>query len=61
MSLRALKGRGNLNLLLRDSTTCSEQSEGIFFAPRDDTGIIVFVLNTRFLLEKVSFFLNVQA
>ncbi len=23
---------------------CSEQSEGIFFVPRDDTGIIAFVL-----------------
>jgi hypothetical protein len=28
-----------------DRTACSEQSEGIFFAPRDDTGIIAFVLN----------------
>jgi len=27
-----------------DRTACSEQSEGIFFAPRDDTGIIAFVL-----------------
>ena len=25
----------------------SEQSEGIFFAPRDDTGIIAFVLNRQ--------------
>ncbi len=56
MSLRALKGRGNLslraqrgnlNLLLRDRTACSGQSEGIFFAPRDDTGIIAFVLVTK--------------
>ncbi len=53
MSLRALKGRGNPplraqrgNLILerRDRTACSEQSEGIFFAPREDTGIIAFVL-----------------
>jgi len=53
MSLRVLKGRGNpplrakrgnLYLFLRDRTACSEQSEGIFFAPRDDTGIIAFVL-----------------
>ncbi len=53
MSLRALKGRGNpslraqrgnLNLLLRNRLACSEQSEEIFFAPRDDTGIIAFVL-----------------
>jgi hypothetical protein len=53
MSLRALKGRGNpslrakrgnLNLFLRNRTACSEQSEGIFFAPHDDTGIIAFVL-----------------
>jgi len=53
MSLRALKGcghpplrakRGNLNLFLRDHTACFEQSEGIFFAPRDDTGLIAFVL-----------------
>ena len=68
MSLRALKGRGNLSLLAKGgnlierlrllrslwsfamtiyymrSLTCSEQSEGIFFAPRDDTRIIVFVL-----------------
>ncbi len=56
MSLRALKGRGNLslraqrgnlNLSLRDRTACSEQSEGIFFVPRDDTGIISFVLVTK--------------
>jgi hypothetical protein len=56
MSLRALKGRGNpplraqrgnLYLFLRDRIACSEHSEGIFFAPRDDTGIIVFVLVTR--------------
>jgi hypothetical protein len=61
MSLRALKGRGNLSLLAKGgnlieklrllrslrslamtiyymrSLTSSEQSEGIFFAPRDDT------------------------
>ncbi len=27
-----------------DRTACSEQNEGILFAPRDDTGIIAFVL-----------------
>jgi len=31
-------------LATADRTACSEQSEGIFFAPRDDTGIIAFVL-----------------
>ncbi|KKN48131.1 hypothetical protein LCGC14_0656080, partial [marine sediment metagenome] len=34
----------NDNEIKRDHTACSEQSEGIFFAPRDDTGIIAFVL-----------------
>jgi hypothetical protein len=29
------------------SPACSEQSEGIFFAPRDDTGIIAFVLGFK--------------
>jgi len=61
MSLRALKGRGNpplrakrgnLNLFLRDRTACSEQSEGIFFALRDDTGIIAFVL----IIDVLSYF-----
>ncbi len=30
---------------------CSEQSEGIFFAPRDDTGVIAFVLGSFSELE----------
>jgi len=33
-----------MTFTLLDRTACSEQSEGIFFAPRDDTGIIAFVL-----------------
>jgi len=52
MSLRALKGRGNPPLRVKrsnlikelDRLARSERSEGIFFAPRDDIGIIVFVL-----------------
>jgi len=56
MSLRALKGRGNpslrakrgnLILFVRDCFApkgLAMTSEGIFFAPRDDTGIIAFVL-----------------
>jgi len=56
MSLQALKGRGNpslrakrgnLNLFVRDCFAplgLAMTSEGIFFAPRDDAGIIAFVL-----------------
>jgi transposase len=36
MSLRALKGRSNLIREGRDCSACSEQSEGIFCAPRND-------------------------
>ncbi len=32
---------------LTRSLACSEQSEGIFFAPRDDTGKIALVLVTK--------------
>jgi hypothetical protein len=47
MSLREAERRGNLNLFFRDCHALSGPamtSERIFFAPRDDTGIIAFVL-----------------
>ncbi len=63
MSWRALKGRGNLigkkaeiasslrssqwQFILWDLTACSDQSEGLFFTPRDDTEIIAFVLDYK--------------
>ncbi len=34
----------NDNLLYKDCSACSRQSEEIFFLPGDDTGIIMFVL-----------------
>jgi len=45
--LRGAERRGNLNLFVRDCFAplgLAMTSEGIFFAPRDDTGIIAFVL-----------------
>ncbi len=50
LSLRGAERRGNLNLFSGDCFVpvgFAMTSEGIFFAPRDDTGIIAFVLVNR--------------
>ena len=49
MSLRALKGRGNPSLRAKRGNLIKRLRSPRRFAPRDDTGIIAFVLVLKIL------------